>query len=185
MTTTPPPLVVVMGVSGSGKTTVGAALAARLGLAFVDADDLHPAANIAKMSAGVALDDDDRAPWLHRIGQWLHEHDEAGGVVSCSALKAAYRDALREHAPRTLVAHLDGAPDLIARRQAARTDHFMPPSLLASQFAVLEQLRPDEAGRRVDVALAPERIVDELAAWLAPDPSSTPTPTATPTRSLP
>ncbi len=102
------PLLVVMGVSGSGKSTVGAALAQRLGVPFADADDFHPPANIAKMTAGQPLDDDDRHPWLEAIGVWLVERDAAGGVISCSALKRVYRDQLRSHVARTRFVHLHG-----------------------------------------------------------------------------
>src|SRR5581483_8492797 len=126
--------IVVMGVSGSGKSTVGAALAQRLGVPFADADDFHPAANIAKMAAGMPLDDDDRRPWLEAIGGWLAAHgDGDGGVMSCSALKRTYRDYLRSCCPSTEFVHLSGSPEVIAARQAARTGHFMPPSLMASQ----------------------------------------------------
>ena len=102
--------IVVMGVSGSGKSTVGAALAQRLGVPFADADDFHPAANIAKMTAGIPLDDDDRAPWLDAIGFWLAQHCYSGGVMSCSALKRKYRDQLRRHCPVTEFVHLSGSP---------------------------------------------------------------------------
>src|SRR5215211_7106342 len=111
--------IVVMGVSGSGKSTVGAALAQRLRVPFADADDFHPPANIAKMTAGEALDDDDRHPWLESIGQWLAAHAETGGVMSCSALKRRYRDQLRQSAPTTEFVHLHGSRDVIARRQAS------------------------------------------------------------------
>jgi gluconokinase len=143
--------IVVMGVSGSGKSTVGAALAQRLGVPFADADDFHPQANIAKMTAGIALDDDDRAPWLDSIGFWLAQHSEAGGVMSCSALKRKYRDQLRKRCPSTEFVHLSGSPEVIARRQASRPGHFMPASLMASQFATLEPLQPDEDGVVLDV----------------------------------
>ena len=115
---------VVMGVSGSGKSTVGAALAQRLRVPFADADDFHPPANIAKMSAGHPLDDDDRHPWLEAIGVWLAEHPE-GGVMSCSALKRAYRDQLRHHASGVAFLLLDGTPEVIRKRQASRdcSDH--------------------------------------------------------------
>ncbi|MBB6627132.1 gluconokinase [Nocardioides sp. KIGAM211] len=156
----PAPLLVVMGVSGSGKSTVGAALAQRLGVPFADADDLHPAANIAKMSAGEALDDDDRAPWLERIGEWL-AGQPAGGVVSCSALKRKYRDQLRHHAPILEFLHLEGAHEVIARRQATRPGHFMPASLLTSQFSTLEPLQPDEHGLVIDVDQSVDAIVEE------------------------
>ncbi|RYP85496.1 gluconokinase [Nocardioides guangzhouensis] len=155
------PLLVVMGVSGSGKSVVGAALAQRLRVAFVDADDLHPPANIAKMSAGEPLDDHDRRPWLETIGEWLAGHDASGGVVACSALKRTYRDQLRHHAPRVRFLHLDGTPEVIGRRQSSRPGHFMPASLLASQFATLERLAPDEAGEVVDVDQSVDAIVQE------------------------
>ena len=155
------PLLVVMGVSGSGKSVVGAALAQRLRVVFVDADDLHPEANIAKMSAGHPLDDDDRRPWLDIVGEWLAAHDESGGVVACSALKRSYRDQLRRHAPYVGFVHLDGSREVIARRQASRPGHFMPASLLASQFATLERLAPDEAGEVIDVDQGVDAIVQE------------------------
>ncbi|SFN03117.1 gluconokinase [Pimelobacter simplex] len=160
------PLVVVMGVSGSGKSTVGAALGQRLGVPFADADDFHPPENIAKMAAGHALDDTDRHPWLEAIGGWLADHDAAGGVISCSALKHVYRDQLRRHAPRSWFVHLDGTHDVIARRQASRPGHFMPTSLLDSQFATLEPLAADEAGFVVDVDQSVDAIVDQVVAEL-------------------
>ena len=155
------PLVVVMGVSGSGKSVVGAALAQRLRVPFGDADDLHPATNIAKMTAGEALDDDDRHPWLEAIGTWLADRDTEGGVIACSALKRSYRDQLRHHAPRVVFLHLDGSRDVIARRQASRPGHFMPTSLLTSQFATLERLAPDEAGVVIDVDQSVDAIVQQ------------------------
>ncbi len=180
MTTAAPPLVVVMGVSGSGKSTVGAALAQRLRVPFADADDFHPPANIAKMSAGHALDDEDRGPWLEAIGRWLEEHDAQGGVMSCSALKRAYRDVLREHAPRTELLHLAGSPDVIARRQASRPGHFMPASLLASQFATLEPLGDDEHGLVVDVDQPVDALVQAYVdAHTDPRPADGPTPGST------
>lgn len=155
--------VVVMGVSGSGKSTVGAALAQRLRVPYADGDDFHPAANIAKMTAGHALDDDDRYPWLEAVGQWLADHD-AGGVMSCSALKRKYRDQLRRHCPEVVFLHLTGSPEVIRRRQASRPGHFMPAALLASQFATLEALGPDEAGVDIDVDQSIDAIVDEYVA---------------------
>jgi gluconokinase len=153
-------VVVVMGVSGSGKSTVGAALAQRLGVPFEDADDLHPRANIAKMSAGRPLDDEDRYPWLEIIGEWLAVHAEAGGgVMSCSALKRKYRDQLRRHAPDLAFVHLEGSHEVITHRQASRPGHFMPASLLASQFATLEPLQPDERGVVIDVDQSVDAIV--------------------------
>src|ERR1700722_11740529 len=152
--------IVVMGVSGSGKSTVGAAVAQRLRVPFADADDFHPAANIAKMSAGHALNDDDRRPWLQTIGEWLSTHSE-GGVMSCSALKRTYRDQLREHCPTVEFLHLAGTPEVIGRRQASRPGHFMPASLLASQFETLEPLAADEHGLAIDVDQDIDSIVDE------------------------
>ncbi|TIC85983.1 gluconokinase [Nocardioides sp. GY 10113] len=148
-----------MGVSGSGKSTVGAALAARLGVPFVDGDDLHPPGNVAKMSAGVPLDDADRAPWLDAVGGWLAGRDGDGGVVACSALKRAYRDRLREHAPRLRLVHLVGARATIARRQADRPGHFMPAALLDSQYDALEPLDADEPGLVLDVDREPAAVV--------------------------
>ncbi|GAB4006815.1 gluconokinase [Nocardioides ultimimeridianus] len=168
-----PPLLVVMGVSGSGKSTVGAAIAQRLRLPFGDADDFHPAANIAKMTAGHPLDDHDRAPWLEALGLWLAEHDANGAVLSCSALKRTYRDRLRHHAPRVEFLHLRGTPEVIAARQASRPGHFMPAALLHSQFATLEGLAPDERGVAIDVDQDIDAIVDRYLS-LHPD---LPTPT--------
>jgi gluconokinase len=160
-----PPALVVMGVSGSGKSTVGAALAQRLGVPFEDADDLHPRANIAKMSAGQPLDDEDRYPWLEIIGEWLAVHAE-GGVMSCSALKRTYRDQLRQHVPGLVFVHLEGSHEVIAHRQASRPGHFMPSSLLASQFATLEPLQPDERGVVIDVDQSVDAIVEESVSGL-------------------
>jgi len=155
--------VVVMGVSGSGKSTVGAALADALGLRFVDGDSLHPAANVAKMAAGIPLDDADRAPWLDAIGQVL-----AAGpvVVACSALKGQYRDRLRAAAPTLQLVFLDGSRTLLASRMAARPGHFMPTSLLDSQLATLEVPGPDEHALTVDVATPVARLVSTLLASL-------------------
>ena len=149
---------VVMGVSGSGKSTVGAALAQRLRVPFEDADDLHPSANIAKMSRGEALDDHDRYPWLALVGEWLAVHED-GGVMSCSALKRKYRDQIRGLAPNVRFLLLYGTPEVIAARQAARPGHFMPASLLSSQFATLEPLEPDEDGIVLDVDQSVDQIV--------------------------
>lgn len=157
--------IVVMGVSGSGKSTVGAALAQRLRVPFGDADDFHPPENIEKMSAGEALDDDDRRPWLHAIGEWLAGH-EGGGVVTCSALKRSYRDLLREHTAEVLFVHLHGTREVIARRQASRPGHFMPASLLDSQFATLEPLDDDERGFVVDVGQSVDDMVDAAVTGL-------------------
>jgi gluconokinase len=156
--------VVMMGVSGSGKSTVGAALARRLGVSFADADTFHPPANITKMAAGEPLDDDDRSPWLDAVGQWLAVHDD--GVMSCSALKRRYRDQLRSCCPRIEFLHLTGSPELIGRRQASRPGHFMPSSLLMSQFDALEPLEPDERGMSLDVRQSVEVIVETFVHYL-------------------
>lgn len=151
--------IVVMGVSGSGKSTVGAALAQRLRVPFADADDFHPSANIAKMTAGQPLDDDDRYPWLEAIGEWLAAHVD-GGVMSCSALRRKYRDQLRAHRADIEFVHLAGSPEVIGRRQASRPGHFMPAALLASQFDTLEPLESDEAGTTIDVDQNIDAIVE-------------------------
>lgn len=151
--------IVVMGVSGSGKSTVGAALAARLGVEFEDGDDLHPPANVAKMRAGTPLTDEDRWPWLDAVGDWLASRP--AGVIACSALRRVYRDRIRVRVPSAFVVHLAGDRETIAARQAARRGHFMPPSLVASQFATLEPLDADEAGVTLDVAQSVDALVDE------------------------
>jgi len=160
-----PPRLVVMGPSGAGKSVVGAALAERLaarfpGLGFVDADDLHPAANVEKMRSGVPLDDADRLPWLRTVGAWLAERAASGGVTSCSALRRSYRDVLREAAPEQVFVHLAGDREVIARRVAGRPGHFMPAALVDSQFATLEPLDPDERGVTLDV----DQPIDALVA---------------------
>lgn len=154
-----PTPIVVMGVSGSGKSTVGAALAQRLRVPFADADDFHPPANIEKMSAGHPLDDTDRVPWLEAIGEWLARHGD-GGVMSCSALKRAYRDQLRRHCAEIEFLHLEGSVETIGRRQASRPGHFMPASLLQSQFQTLEPLEPDERGVAIDVDQSIDSIIE-------------------------
>lgn len=149
---------VVMGVSGSGKSTVGAALAQRLRVPFLDADTLHPPANVAKMAAGEPLDDDDRYPWLERVGEWLAGH--GAGVVSCSALKRGYRDQLRAHCARVEFLFLNGSPEEIGHRLTTRSGHFMPAALLRSQFDTLEPLGVDEPGVTVDIGHSVDAIVD-------------------------
>lgn len=165
---TPPLGVVVMGVSGSGKTTVAEAVADRLGAVLAEADEFHSAANIEKMRAGTALDDTDRAPWLAAIAQWLSEQAAAGrtAVITCSALKRAYRDVLRTAGPQVRFVHLAGSQELIATRMAGRRGHFMPGSLLDSQFADLQPLGADEAGVTVDVADPVGQLVAEAVAAL-------------------
>lgn len=151
-------VIVVMGVSGTGKTTVGPLVAAALGVPYAEGDGFHPPENIAKMSAGTPLGDEDRWPWLDAIGRWAHGRRGRGGVVSCSALKRAYRDRLRAAAPGVVFLHLAGDRALIERRMAGRTGHFMPAALLDSQFADLQPLGADEAGTAVDVSGTPEEI---------------------------
>jgi carbohydrate kinase (thermoresistant glucokinase family) len=160
------PLVVVGGVSGSGKSTIGAALAATLGVAFIDGDDLHPAANVAKMAAGIPLTDDDRWPWLAAVGAALAESSDDGLVIACSALRHVYRVAIRDAAPATFFIVLTGSPELLTERITARTDHFMPPALLASQLALLEPLQADEHGVTLDVAATPDELVADAVAAL-------------------
>lgn len=160
----PAPAIVVMGVSAAGKSSVTAALAARLQVPWADADDLHPAANIAKMASGSPLTDEDRWPWLDAVGDAVAAGAASGGiVVACSALRRAYRDRLRTRAPHILFVHLTGTPELLATRAAARSGHFMPASLLASQLAVLEPLDADEPGFAVDVTPPVADIADEAA----------------------
>ncbi|MER7899699.1 gluconokinase [Streptomyces sp. NPDC096046] len=168
-----PHVVVVMGVAGTGKTTIGPLLAARLGVPYAEGDDFHPPANIAKMSAGTALTDEDRLPWLDAIGAWAHGRAGLGGVVGCSALKRSYRDRLRAAAPGVVFVHLTGDRALIEDRMSHRQGHFMPTALLDSQFATLQPLEADEAGIGVDVAGGPEEITERAAHALAalPDPS--------------
>jgi gluconokinase len=151
-------VIVVMGVSGSGKTTVGTALAEQLGVEYAEADTFHPRANIDKMTAGHALTDEDRAPWLESIAEWIRQHQEAGGVVTSSALKRRYRDVLRTGG-RVWFVHLDGDRAVLAERMKTRTGHFMPVSLLDSQLADLEPLQPDEPGRVFDIADSPTDII--------------------------
>ena len=159
------PLVVVMGVSGSGKSTVGALLAERLGVPFADADDLHPPANVAKMTAGRPLDDDDRAPWLALVGTHLAGARSTGLVMACSALKRHYRELIRDAAPETVFVHLHGSRELLAERMGARTGHFMPTALLDSQLATLEEPGEDE-GVTVGIEPSPQHIAEQIAAKL-------------------
>ena len=160
------PLVVVMGVSGTGKTTVGPLLAEALGVPYAEADDFHPPANIAKMSAGTPLGDEDRRPWLDAIGGWAHDHIAHGGVVSCSALKRSYRDRLRAAEPGVVFLHLTGERKLIADRMQERKGHFFSGAMLDSQLATLEPLQGDENGVAVDIAPGPETITEQAVAAL-------------------
>ncbi len=151
----------MMGVSGSGKTTVGEALAARLGVPFRDADEFHPKSNVEKMSAGIPLTDDDRWPWLDAIGAAIRATPaDKGIVVSCSALKRAYRERIIEAAVRpVLFVHLDGSKAVLAERLKGRKGHFFPPSLLDSQLKTLEPLAPGEPAIRVSIDQSVDAIV--------------------------
>lgn len=157
--------ILVMGVSGSGKSTIGAQLAEALALPFGDADAFHPPANVKKMSAGTPLTDADRWPWLDALGAWL-AGQPGGGVIACSALKRVYRDRLRLAAPGMRILYLSGQPAMITQRQAVRENHFMPPSLMASQFATLEAPDADEAALVLDITAPPEAIIATAAAQL-------------------
>ncbi|MCK9792515.1 gluconokinase [Isoptericola sp. 4D.3] len=169
VTSIAPAHLVVMGVSGSGKTTIAGLLAERLGYDLAEADEFHPEANIAKMTAGTALTDEDRAPWLAAIRDWLGTETDAGrcAVVTCSALKRSYRDVLRAARGRVRFVHLHGSADLLAERMTHRSGHFMPPTLLPSQLATLEPLDDDEDGIVVDIADPPGAIVESVLRWLA------------------
>jgi carbohydrate kinase (thermoresistant glucokinase family) len=164
-----PNVLLVMGVSGSGKSTMGEALARELGWPFRDADSFHPAANVAKMSAGTALTDEDRWPWLAAIAAWIDQQRTSPehGVVSCSALKRVYRQRLLDGRPDVRLVYLKGEQDLIAGRMARRTDHFMPPSLLQSQFAALEEPGTDERPLVVAIDRSPRRVLERILAELA------------------
>jgi gluconokinase len=168
--------VVLMGVSGCGKSTVGERLATHLGWRFVEGDSLHPPENVAKMAAGQALDDEDRAGWLATLADVLGKAREAGQglVISCSALKRAYRDRLRRGDPQALFVHLDGSQAVIAARIAARTHKYMPASLLESQFAALQPPDPDEQALCLSVELPPEQLIQTIAQHLQAQTCPTP-----------
>jgi gluconokinase len=160
--------VVVMGVSGSGKTTVAHGIAAATGLLFAEADDFHSRANVDKMSAGTPLDDDDRWPWLHDLAAWMAERAAEGRstVIACSALRRAYRDVLAAGPPTLDFVHLDGNVEVIRDRMSSRAGHYMPASLLDSQVATLEPLQPDESGIELDVSLPPDELVAQAVRGL-------------------
>jgi carbohydrate kinase (thermoresistant glucokinase family) len=157
--------VVVMGVSGTGKTTVAKALTEQLDAVFAEGDDLHPPANVAKMTAGTPLTDDDRWPWLRSLAAWTREQAEQGRstVITCSALRRVYRDVLRTASARMFFVHLDAPEDVLLERMAAR-QHYMPPSLLRSQLDTLEGLDADEHGITLDSTRPPEQVVGEAVA---------------------
>jgi len=156
------PVLVIMGVSGSGKSTVAAILAGQLGWDLEEGDDLHPAGNVAKMTSGQPLTDDDRWPWLDKVAAWITDHTAAGipGIITCSALKRIYRDRLR--GPNVVFVHLAGSTDQIGQRLAARTDHFMPTTLLDTQLSTLEPPGPDENTLAVDVGRRPAEVAAEI-----------------------
>jgi gluconokinase len=157
------PTVVVMGVSGSGKTTVGGVLAEHLAVPFADADSFHTEAAKAKMAAGHPLDDADRAPWLQTLAQWLAGEPD-GCVLACSALRRRYRDVLRSQSPQLCFLHLAGEPAVVTERVGDRAHHYMPASLVQSQYDTLEPLEPDEFGVVLDFTLGPEQIVETFLA---------------------
>jgi gluconokinase len=155
---------VVMGVSGSGKTTVARLLAERLGWELAEGDDFHPAANVAKMAAGQPLTDSDRAPWLSTLADWIAAREAQGtdAVLTCSALKRRYRDVLRDGHPSVLFLHVTVDPETLRRRLADRRGHYMPASLLDSQLAALEPLEPDEPGLTCDADGPPDDVVERV-----------------------
>lgn len=163
-----PAVIVVMGVASSGKTSLGERLAERLGWPFRDADSFHPPANVAKMSSGIPLTDEDRKPWLAAIAAWIDELRATGGngIVTCSALKKAYRDVIVGDRPDVVLVYLKGSRELIGQRMAARQHHFMPPALLDSQFATLEEPGADENPLVVKVEASKEAIVEQVVSEL-------------------
>jgi gluconokinase len=164
-----PAVVIVMGVSGSGKSTIGALLASRLRWEFEDADQFHPASNIDKMQSGIPLTDEDRQPWLDAIAAWIDKtrHTSGHGVIACSALKRRYRDALIGDRADVRLVYLKGDEFLIARRIATRHEHFMPQSLLHSQFEAIEEPGADEKPIVVSIELHPREIVARILSALS------------------
>jgi carbohydrate kinase (thermoresistant glucokinase family) len=161
------PRLIVMGVSGCGKTTIGDLVARELGVRFLDGDSLHPVENVAKMAAGTPLTDDDRWPWLAIVGSELAAAGSDGLVLACSALRRSYRDAIRAQAPDTVFLHLHGSRQVLGSRLEGRSGHFMPAALLESQLATLEPLGPDEAGVVADIAAPVAEVVRDALEGLA------------------
>lgn len=172
------PVIIVMGVTASGKTTVARKLADRLQCPFLEGDDMHSAENRRKLSEGIPLTDEDRMPWLRAIGQWIRERqdrDEAG-TVSCSALRRAYRDELRTNHPNTCFVFLNGDRKVIEKRLETRKGHFVSPSLLSSQLETLEPPRDDERSVTIPLELTPDQQCDRVVAWLHDSPCFTAAP---------
>jgi gluconokinase len=161
-------IIIVTGVSGSGKSTIGAMLAGRLGWEYAEADDFHPRANLEKMHAGQPLTDEDRWPWLEKIAAWIDEHHDRNAVVTCSALKRSYRDLLRR--PETRLVYLDGSQELITQRLVARHGHFFPTALVESQFRDLEPPEPDEHALYVPIDEPATKTVEKIIEGLGLSP---------------
>jgi carbohydrate kinase (thermoresistant glucokinase family) len=157
--------IVVMGVTGCGKTTVGIALAEALGIEFIDSDDLHSEANKTKMSSGTPLTDSDREPWLQELSKTLQKHESV--IVACSALKKSYRSTISAGAPTTKFVHLSGSKELIFARLSERSHHFMPIGLLDSQFQTLEHLDASECGKEFNISKSIDEIVREVVLWIS------------------
>lgn len=153
-----------MGVTGCGKTTIGIALAQKIGVTFIDSDGLHSESNKRKMASGTPLNDSDRAPWLRAVSETLLNHENV--VVACSALKKSYRDTILAEAPTSKFIHLSGSKELISGRLRERSHHFMPIELLDSQFQTLENLSQTENGKSIDISKPVDEIVKEITAWL-------------------
>lgn len=156
--------IVLMGVTGCGKTTVGTALAEKLGITFIDSDHLHSEANKKKMSSGIPLNDSDRQPWLQAVSDTLLRYENI--IVACSALKKSYREKILAGAPTAHFIHLVGSQELISSRLSKRSHEFMPIELLDSQFEILEPLEQSEAGKVIEISQSIREIVDEITAWL-------------------